>query len=214
MEDETICVAIVAPALAVRVGFQALLADVDEIEVVAEAVDADEIAALASFPPEVDVILTTSGAGSVEEWQSCLPGDEQQISVLMISDEPQDLQTLRALPLHAWGILARDTSQEELITAIRSLHQGLVVAPPEFLEPLLTPYQNGDAEDLIDPLTSRESEVLELLAQGLANKQIAYELGISDHTVKFHISSIYRKLGVTNRTEAVRVGMRLGLVLL
>jgi DNA-binding NarL/FixJ family response regulator len=68
--------------------------------------------------------------------------------------------------------------------------------------------------ELIEELTARESEVLQLLAQGLANKQIALALGISEHTVKFHISSIYAKLGVTNRTEAVTQGARLGLIVL
>lgn len=66
----------------------------------------------------------------------------------------------------------------------------------------------------IEALTEREQEVLQLLAQGLANKQIAGQLGISAHTVKFHISSIYGKLGATNRTEAVRIGLQIGLILL
>lgn len=69
-------------------------------------------------------------------------------------------------------------------------------------------------DPLVDPLTDREAEVLQLLARGMANKQIALELGISEHTVKFHISSIYTKLGAGNRTEAVRLGVRRGLVLL
>jgi DNA-binding NarL/FixJ family response regulator len=64
------------------------------------------------------------------------------------------------------------------------------------------------------PLTERESEVLSLLSKGLANKQIAVELGISEHTVKFHVSSIYTKLNVTNRTEAVRAGLRGGWIAL
>ncbi|HEY5902473.1 MAG TPA: helix-turn-helix transcriptional regulator, partial [Anaerolineales bacterium] len=67
---------------------------------------------------------------------------------------------------------------------------------------------DGDAP----PLSDREIEVLELLAQGLANKQIAGALGISEHTVKFHVSSIYTKLNVTNRAEAVRQGVRQGLI--
>jgi DNA-binding NarL/FixJ family response regulator len=64
------------------------------------------------------------------------------------------------------------------------------------------------------PLTERESEVLSYLAKGLANKQIAAALGISEHTIKFHVSSIYAKLNVTNRTEAVRAGLRAGWIAL
>jgi DNA-binding NarL/FixJ family response regulator len=73
----------------------------------------------------------------------------------------------------------------------------------------------SDNEPLAEgPLTERESEVLGLLSRGLANKQIAVELGISEHTVKFHVSSIYQKLNVTNRTEAVRAGLRGGWIAL
>jgi DNA-binding NarL/FixJ family response regulator len=95
-----------------------------------------------------------------------------------------------------------------------ALAVGLSTGTPE----MLAFRQEGRArerdEPLIDPLTDRESEVLQLLARGKANKQIALDLGISEHTVKFHISSIYTKLGAGNRTEAVRLGVRKGLVLL
>jgi len=214
MQTDLIRVAILAPTLAVRVGLQALLDAVDEIDVIAEYADALDTVVLRNLSPDVDVLITTSGADSGEEWQANFAEDAPQISILMITDDPQAIYTLRSLPLRAWGILSRDTSQEDLIAAIRGLYQGLIVAPPEFLEPVLAPHPKDDAEGLIEKLTPREAEVLQLLAQGLANKQIAYELGISDHTVKFHISSIYRKLGATNRTEAVRVGIRSGLVLL
>lgn len=67
-------------------------------------------------------------------------------------------------------------------------------------------------ESLIEPLTAREMEVLQRMAAGLANKQIALALNISEHTVKFHLSSLYAKLGVSSRTEAVRRGLELGLI--
>ena len=70
------------------------------------------------------------------------------------------------------------------------------------------------AEQVVDPLTGRERQVLQLTAQGLANKQIAVSLEISENTVKFHLSSLYAKLGVTSRTEAVRAGARRGWVVL
>jgi DNA-binding NarL/FixJ family response regulator len=90
-----------------------------------------------------------------------------------------------------------------------------VTAPPALIQPLLGAIPIAGQQDLlVEDLTTRELEVLELLAEGMANKQIAYELEISEHTVKFHVSSIYTKLGVTNRTEAVMVGARLGLIVL
>ena len=115
-----------------------------------------------------------------------------------------------------------DASAEELIAAVRALHEGLIVAAPHLFSRLLANRpQAGEAlvfntpdRALVEALTARETEVLQLLAQGLANKQIAVLLSISEHTVKFHVSSIYAKLGAANRTEAVRLGARQGLILL
>jgi DNA-binding NarL/FixJ family response regulator len=89
---------------------------------------------------------------------------------------------------------------------------GDALAPRTHIRPQGTPAPLGQGRDGPQPLTPREEQVLQMLAQGLANKEIAAELSISDHTVKFHISSIYDKLGVTNRVEAVRAGVRLGLL--
>ena len=101
--------------------------------------------------------------------------------------------------------------------AVHALHEGLIAGTPLLLQPVLgaVPALNLSGNDeLIDELTPRENEVLQLLAQGLANKQIALRLGISEHTVKFHSSAIYSKLNVTNRTEAVGQGARMGLIVL
>jgi DNA-binding NarL/FixJ family response regulator len=73
---------------------------------------------------------------------------------------------------------------------------------------------NGDDGSVVEPLTSREIELLQLLALGLTNKQIAVQLGISTHTVKFHLSSIFSKMGTTNRTETVKLGLQMGYILL
>src|SRR5690606_31396855 len=104
---------------------------------------------------------------------------------------------------------------DELLAAVAALDQGLVTLSPELTSDLLNaPATVGDEAAQVESLSERENEVLQLLALGLANKQMALELGISEHTVKFHVSSIYAKLGVTNRTEAVRRGARLGLIVL
>jgi DNA-binding NarL/FixJ family response regulator len=107
-----------------------------------------------------------------------------------------------------WGILPTDVSAEELTAAVHALSQGLIVGTA----PLL--FESESEPSAQGPLTDRELQVLGLLAQGLANKQIAVALGISEHTVKFHVSSIYTKLNVTNRTEAVRTGLRGGWIAL
>lgn len=211
MNEETIRVAILSPTLAVRVGLRALIETDNDIEVVAEAID---LAALWSPTQEVDVVVIASGAESVDTWGGSLSGSSLDIPILLLSDNLSDIQILAGLSVPAWGVLSLDASEEELAAAIHAINLGLNISPPEYLELVLTSSRFSDDEELVEALTPRESEVMELLAQGLANKQIALALDISEHTVKFHISAIYRKMGVTNRTEAVRIGMRLGLVLL
>ena len=106
-------------------------------------------------------------------------------------------------------------SAGELQAAIHAVGEGLLVGSPTLLNPLLprqTLFGQASSAQQAGSLTEREAQVLELLALGLANKQIALQLKISDHTVKFHISSIYAKLSVTNRTEAVRAGVQRGLI--
>jgi two-component system, NarL family, response regulator YdfI len=165
-------------------------------------------------PQEIDVIILAPGVDSLGDWSKIDDGSNPDLPLLLLTDEARDLQMVANLPVPVWGALSLDASEDELSIAIRALHLGMTIVPPEFLEPMLSSSLVSGEYDLVEALTPRESEVLELVAQGLANKQIARQLDISEHTVKFHISAIYRKLGVTNRTEAVRAGMRLGLVLL
>ena len=102
-----------------------------------------------------------------------------------------------------------DASAEELCAAVHALSQGLITGA----RPLMSA-TDEDNTSAPGPLTDREAEVLTLLSKGLANKQIAVKLGISEHTVKFHVSSIYTKLNATNRTQAVREGLRNGWIVL
>jgi DNA-binding NarL/FixJ family response regulator len=91
----------------------------------------------------------------------------------------------------------------------------LLVGAPDLMRSLLGQMASfAGMDEIVEELTARESEVLELLADGYANKQMALALGISEHTIKFHIASIYNKLNVTNRAEAVRAAARLGLIVL
>jgi DNA-binding NarL/FixJ family response regulator len=107
-----------------------------------------------------------------------------------------------------------DVSAEELQASVGAVAEGLLAGSPEMIEPLLSRFQPADAEEdaPLEPLTERETQVLQLIAQGLANKQIAAALAISEHTVKFHVSTVFSKLGVNSRTEAVRLGVQKGLV--
>ncbi len=113
----------------------------------------------------------------------------------------------------ARGLLLRDTSAENLASAIATVVQGLAVIEPTFANNLLPSREQTPAPP-IEELTPRELQVLRLMAEGQSNKTIAHELGISEHTVKFHVNAILGKLNVQSRTEAVVHATRLGLILL
>ena len=107
-------------------------------------------------------------------------------------------------------------TSEEIVAAIQASVVGLVVLLPDALHSVLSPIPSGDQPELESSdqiLTPREIEVLRMIAEGLGNKEIAFKLKISDHTVKFHISSIFAKLGASSRTEAVTIGIRGGLIM-
>jgi two-component system, NarL family, response regulator YdfI len=137
--------------------------------------------------------------------------------IVLLTDgiHPSDFARLSQLGIRA--ILPRDSSVQELTAALLAASEDLTVIAPEFLAELLpapSPGRDHDVEDLQEPLTSREREVLALLAEGAGNKEIAVRLKISESTSKFHVSAILGKLGATTRTEAVTRGYRLGLILI
>ena len=138
------------------------------------------------------------------------------IFVLLI-DAPDSGWTSRALRAGVKAILPRDALSEEIFSAIQAVHAGFVILDPEVTQELARHVHLESADHVpaaFDELTTREIEVLRMMADGLGNKQIASRLGISDHTIKFHISSILDKLGASSRTEAVTLGIRMGLILL
>ncbi len=216
-------VAVVAPAAAVRLGLHSLLSASPDVEVNAEVASLEELASL-RMPARVLVL-----ALHPQNFSQALPQLQQGEPLpvlLLVSGEAPSLEELTSLSNRAWGLLPLEASAEEILAAVRALDEGLYVGAPELLVPLLSRSSFGQPteEEPMSPsmadivgtqvLTEREAQVLQLLAQGLANKQIAAHLGISEHTVKFHVSAIYAKLGASSRTEAVRLGVRRGLILL
>jgi DNA-binding NarL/FixJ family response regulator len=105
---------------------------------------------------------------------------------------------------------------DEILAAIQAAYSGLVLLDPEVAQNLTSRIPTPAAHPAagLDDLTPREIEVLRMLAEGLGNREMAFRLGISDHTVKFHVSSILDKLGAATRTEAVTMGIRMGIILL
>jgi NarL family two-component system response regulator YdfI len=139
------------------------------------------------------------------------------IGVVVLIDEPSVGWTARALQAGVRAILPRESSENEIVSGVVAADRGLVLLDPEITKELASQTRtvstaSENAADSLEELTAREVEVLRLMAEGFGNKQIAARLGISDHTVKFHISSILAKLTVSSRTEAVTQGIRLGLI--
>lgn len=157
---------------------------------------------------EADVVVVAEEE-LLEEAAEAISGDGTQALVLISTDD-HPAARLRAMPLSGWGIVAPYAPPEELAAAVVAASRGLVALTGPLADRLLRePVEEGGLDE---PLTSREREVLELLARGLSNRLIADELYISEHTVKFHISSLYAKLGVSSRAEAVSAGARRGLI--
>jgi DNA-binding NarL/FixJ family response regulator len=197
---------LVAPTPFARVGLRSLL---ESTEVTAEVLvvgEADSVVELA--PPEADV-LVVAGDDPLEEAARAVAEEGTQ-AILLLSEDDRSMPLLREVAPRGWGIISPDAPPEELSAAIIAVAQGLVVLPRSLTGRLLRGQEA--VEEPAEPLTAREREVLGLLGRGLSNKMIARDLRISEHTVKFHVSSIYAKLGAASRTEAVGLGARLGLI--
>ena len=136
--------------------------------------------------------------------------DDRFPIVVLLTDE--NLAT-DAWVAGARGLLLRDASAEELVAALQAITRGLAVLDPTLAKAVL-PARERPPGPLVEDLTPRELEVLQFLAEGLPNKTIAHQLGISEHTIKFHVNSILGKLGAQSRTEAVVRATRLGLIIL
>jgi DNA-binding NarL/FixJ family response regulator len=147
---------------------------------------------LADSEDQAEVLLTDN-----EEDHNGLP-------TVLLLDTADPAQVSAALRAGIRGVLSRDASLEEIESAIQAVNAGLIVleSPP------------SPAESLTEPLSDREREVLDLIAEGLSNKLIAHRLSISEHTVKTHVAAILAKFGAGSRTEAVSQAIRRGLLML
>lgn len=208
---------IVAAPLRARRELAALLDDAPDMEVVGTASSlesaADELDDL-----ESDLLLVRDASETTENLLDLLEdnGLARQTPVLLILDQATPNRVNRAFQLGIRGILPADAPLGQLVSAVAAVARGLMVFHPSESAPAGTPSPTGNVEiaELLEPLTPREREVLQMLASGLGNKQIAAHLEISEHTAKFHVASILGKLGASSRTEAVSLGLRRGLILL
>lgn len=140
---------------------------------------------------------------------------ERGTALVLLTDHPEAGGAAQMLAGEAKALLRRDCSGQQLGAAVLAAAAGLTVLEADTLQGLLQPpLESAELEPGEEELTPRENEVLRMMTAGLSNREIASVLGISEHTVKFHITSIFGKLGTSSRTEAVTEGIRRGLILL
>lgn len=209
-------VMVVAASPVVRAGLSAVLTSNPQLTVVGSVSDLDALLGEVQLQPQV-VLLDLSGNFQQSVWEKLLSMQEEQYSSpIMIIADVDSINLEVALRSGVRGILPDSSTESEIIAAVEAIAFGLIVLHPDAIE--LLPLKESMREKVTltptQTLTPREIEVLEMLGSGLGNKAIAKRLHISDHTVKFHVSSIFGKLGVSSRTEAVTVGVRLGLIML
>jgi len=198
-------VVVVASSAIARAGLDALLNKTGMVEVIGSVARWREYSG-----EEPDAIVADWELGAEE-----LPPDFTDLGPLPVmvalADDPHHRWLADALRSGVRAVLSRQASPSQIVAAIEAALAGLVVVEPADLDGVLV---NPRPMKMAEPLTPREIEVLGRLAEGQSNKTIAHQLGISEHTVKFHVTSILAKLNAASRTEAVTLGIRQGLVMI
>jgi DNA-binding NarL/FixJ family response regulator len=200
----------------IREGLKSLLELDGDIEVIAEAVDgADCLDQLKKIKPDVLLLdINMPNKNGLDVLQS-LKISRSKISILVLTVHNEIEYLLRAVEIGVDGYLLKDSGSAELKKAIMSVYNGEIYIQPSLI-PMLNSkmIEKNKDEDKIDDLTRRELEVLKLLAVGMYNKEIAETLNISERTVKNHVSNIFKKLEVTDRTQAAVFAIRNNLITL
>lgn len=202
----------------VREGIRRFLEEADDIEVVAEAGDGREaLEKVREHRPDVAVLdirmPEMTGVEATRRIKERFP----EVRVLILTAYDDDPYIFALLRAGADGYILKTASGDELIRAVRAVYRGQSALSPEVATKVVQQTVTGKpatAAEQVEPLTPRELDVLRLAARGLTNRAIGYELGISHRTVQGYLASIYGKLGVGSRTEAVTEAIRRGWIVI
>lgn len=233
IEENIITVFIVAGSAIVRAGLESVVQTNDEFVVTGSAAEISVAPSNFSAGQGVDILLVNVEREKdfddlLEFISDGLEENNLPATIVLFSLELLNSENLiKALKGGVRGMLPHNASADEISAIVNSAAAGLFSFSPESAEEFLSlfvetdlsasPVENNKQsfeDEMIETLTPREAEILEMLTDGASNKSIAYQLNISEHTVKFHVASIFGKLGVNTRTEAVTQSLRRGLILL
>jgi NarL family two-component system response regulator YdfI len=214
--DEAIRLLIVDDHMIVREGLRMICDTLAQVAWVGEARDGrealDRVEALAPDVVLLDLKMPEmDGIAALAQLRNSHP----EVAVIILTTYQDDDLMRRGLSLGARGYLLKDTDRETLLKTIEAAHRGDTLLQPEILARALRSADETStsaAPPEVSPLTDREREVLALVAEGGTNRSVAYELGISERTVKAHLTHVYQKLDVDSRAAAVAEATRQGLI--
>lgn len=206
-----------------RQGVRNAFSTTKDIEIAGEAKLTDKLSKIIEvMPPDIAIIDIDAAPGSGLNLASRIKQVTPSTAVIALASSINDEQLFEAIKSRASAYMSKDINSQELINIVRRVSNGehpindSLSSRPKVAAHVLSQfqelYQQQEVESLISPLTSRETEIVEYMAQGYANKQIAAKLKISEQTIKNHVTSILSKLDANARTEAVVKAIKRGLI--
>lgn len=199
-----------------REGLRTILEQQDDVCVVGEAKDGVEaIKKVAELQPDVVLMdITMPIMGGVEACRQ-ITAQDQRVGIIVLTMHREDKYAFEALKAGARSYVVKDKSADELLGTIRAVHRGEAVIDPLIATNLLAEFRSlaeRQSDRSFADLSEREAKILQLVAQGLTNKQIAEALGLAEQTIKNNLSTIFQKLHVNNRAKAVASAIHEGLI--
>ena len=223
MNTNKIRVFIVSRQFLFRQGIEHSLSSMEDIEISgATEVNDKVLSAIDTLPPDVALVDIDGSTDDSLTLAHKIRQRSPNIGVIVLASDPNDTQLFRVLKAQAAAYLSKEITADQLVDTVRRVARGehpineSLTTRPKVAEQVLQQFQElswrSETEAFISPLTPREMEILNYIAQGYFNKEIAVKLGISEQTIKNHVTSILRKLNANARTEAVVVAIKQGLI--
>jgi len=221
MKTDKINVLIISQQVLFRQGVELILSSIEGIEVIGVADFSNGIAlAVDELPPDVAILDIDAHSDAGLTLSQTLKQRLPNIGIIIVTSTATDAQLFQALKAQAAAFLHKEITPEQLVDTIRLVARGgypinqSLITRPRVADQVLQQFQGMSlqSEVFISPLTQRETQILEYVAQGYLNKQIAAELDISEQTIKNHVTSILRKLNANARTEAVVFALKKGII--